>query len=129
MSTLSTEIIGGLRTSFGKFGGIHVKKSAVDLGADTVRVCLSTMGLEKENISQVLLGNTLGSDKILARQVTLLSGLLATTTSLTVDRACCSGMTALQLSDLKLKSGVDQLANAVKVTLGPKGRNVVIEKK
>ena len=28
-----------------------------------------------------------------------------------------------------LKEGVDQLANAVKVTLGPKGRNVVIEKK
>ena len=28
-----------------------------------------------------------------------------------------------------LKSGVDKLANAVKVTLGPKGRNVVIEKK
>jgi len=28
----------------------------------------------------------------------------------------------------KLKSGVDQLANAVKVTLGPKGRNVVIQK-
>ena len=29
----------------------------------------------------------------------------------------------------QLKQGVDQLANAVKVTLGPKGRNVVIEKK
>ncbi len=29
----------------------------------------------------------------------------------------------------RLKSGVDQLADAVKVTLGPKGRNVVIEKK
>jgi chaperonin GroEL len=28
-----------------------------------------------------------------------------------------------------LKEGVDQLADAVKVTLGPKGRNVVIEKK
>jgi chaperonin GroEL len=28
-----------------------------------------------------------------------------------------------------MKEGVDQLANAVKVTLGPKGRNVVIEKK
>ena len=28
-----------------------------------------------------------------------------------------------------LKKGVDQLADAVKVTLGPKGRNVVIEKK
>jgi len=29
----------------------------------------------------------------------------------------------------KLKSGVDALANAVKVTLGPRGRNVVIDKK
>ena len=29
----------------------------------------------------------------------------------------------------QLKKGVDALANAVKVTLGPKGRNVIIEKK
>ncbi len=29
----------------------------------------------------------------------------------------------------KLKKGIDQLATAVKVTLGPKGRNVVIDKK
>jgi len=29
----------------------------------------------------------------------------------------------------KIKKGVDKLANAVKVTLGPKGRNVVIDKK
>jgi chaperonin GroEL len=29
----------------------------------------------------------------------------------------------------KLKNGVDKLANAVKVTLGPKGRNVILEKK
>ncbi len=29
---------------------------------------------------------------------------------------------------MKLKSGIDALANAVKVTLGPKGRNVIIEK-
>ena len=28
----------------------------------------------------------------------------------------------------KMKRGVDQLANAVKITLGPKGRNVVIDK-
>ena len=29
----------------------------------------------------------------------------------------------------KLKSGLDQLANAVKVTLGPRGRNVILDKK
>ena len=28
----------------------------------------------------------------------------------------------------KLKKGVDKLANAVKVTLGPKGRNVVLDR-
>ena len=29
----------------------------------------------------------------------------------------------------KLKRGIDKLANAVRITLGPKGRNVVLEKK
>ena len=29
----------------------------------------------------------------------------------------------------KLKAGIDKLANAVKVTLGPKGRNVILDKK
>lgn len=28
-----------------------------------------------------------------------------------------------------LKSGIDQLADTVKITLGPKGRNVVLDKK
>jgi len=29
----------------------------------------------------------------------------------------------------KLKSGIDTMANAVKTTLGPKGRNVAVDKK
>ena len=29
----------------------------------------------------------------------------------------------------ELKKGVDQLSDAVKVTLGPKGRNVIVDKK
>ena len=29
----------------------------------------------------------------------------------------------------KLKKGIDTMANAVKVTLGPKGRNVILDKK
>jgi chaperonin GroEL len=29
----------------------------------------------------------------------------------------------------RLKKGVDKLADAVKVTLGPKGRNVILDKK
>jgi chaperonin GroEL len=29
----------------------------------------------------------------------------------------------------KLRAGVDKLANAVKITLGPKGRNVILERR
>ena len=29
----------------------------------------------------------------------------------------------------KLEAGIDKLADTVKITLGPKGRNVVLEKK
>ena len=35
----------------------------------------------------------------------------------------------MQMHAAGLKAGVDKLANAVKVTLGPKGRNVILEKK
>ena len=38
-------------------------------------------------------------------------------------------ITLSNVAQEKLKNGIDKLANAVKVTLGPKGRNVVIEKK
>ncbi len=34
-----------------------------------------------------------------------------------------------QESRKSLEQGIDALANAVKVTLGPKGRNVLLEKK
>ena len=51
------------------------------------------------------------------------------------SRACLKKMllSPQWLRDIKarkyLKDGVDSLSNAVKVTLGPKGRNVVIDKK
>ena len=32
-------------------------------------------------------------------------------------------------ADAPLEAGVDKLANVVRVTLGPKGRNVVLDKK
>ena len=35
----------------------------------------------------------------------------------------------IQKQEVRLRKGVDKLANAVRVTLGPKGRNVVIERK
>ncbi|KAL1525156.1 hypothetical protein AB1Y20_020027 [Prymnesium parvum] len=49
-----------------------------------------------------------------------------------VARAAAPHMKLVQYGDLaraSLVSGVDQVANAVKVTLGPKGRNVVLQEK
>src|SRR5258708_26809440 len=53
-----------------------------------------------------------------------------------IDRIEQSGVNSMAAKDVKFSGdardrmlrGVDILANAVKVTLGPKGRNVVIEK-
>jgi chaperonin GroEL len=46
-------------------------------------------------------------------------------------KKCCSQRVTQYCIEARdaLKRGVDQLANAVKVTLGPKGRNVIIDKK
>jgi chaperonin GroEL len=55
-----------------------------------------------------------------------------TTTATVLAQALIrEGMKAVAagMNPMDLKRGVDQLAEAVKVTLGPKGRNVVIDKK
>jgi chaperonin GroEL len=51
-----------------------------------------------------------------------------TTTSSTTTRLDAKRVSFREDSRKKLVSGINQVANAVKVTLGPKGRNVVLER-
>lgn len=102
-----TEIVGGTRSSFGRFGGAHAKAGAVDLGIRAMQALLDQAKVPKDSVGRVFLGNAVGVDKILARQVTLLGGLDPAVTSMTVDRACCSAMSALSLGDMAVQSGVD----------------------
>lgn len=102
-----TEIVGGVRSNFGRFGGVHVKTSAVTLGLRTMQACLDHAHVPADQVNRVIVGNAVGTDKIIARQITLLGGLAPSVTSMTVDRACCSAMTAVALADQVIRQGVE----------------------
>jgi acetyl-CoA C-acetyltransferase len=98
-------LLGGVRTPFGRFGGGLRDVGAVPLGIAVVLAALDRLGIDPEAVDDVVLGNAVGTDKIVARQVTLLAGLPDTLTSLTINRACCSAMTAVTLADASVRLG------------------------
>lgn len=101
----SSVLLGGIRTPFGRFGGALSDVGAPQLGVAVLTALLERLGLGDDDVDAVFLGNTVGTDKIVARQVTLLAGLPDTVPSLTIDRACCSAMAAIALADDHLRLG------------------------
>ncbi|HVB50047.1 MAG TPA: thiolase family protein [Burkholderiales bacterium] len=100
-------IIDAVRTPFGKFGGRLREHSAVELGALAVKALLARAGIRPEELSETIFGCGIidASTAVPARQINFKVGIPATTPSLTVDRACCSSMTAIGLALMKLRLG------------------------
>jgi acetyl-CoA C-acetyltransferase len=103
-------IVAGARTPFGRFGGALRDVPAVELGAHVVRALLERAGLEPDKVDELALGccipaETQGLAAVVARQVLLLSGLPADRPSITLDRACCSALTACQWAWRSLRLG------------------------
>lgn len=98
-------VLGGVRTPFGRFGGGLRDIGARDLGVTVIRAALERVGIDGADVDDVILGNAVGTEAILARQVTLAAGLPDTVTSLTIDRACCSSMTAVALAHTRVAAG------------------------
>lgn len=99
-------ICGVARTPFGRFGGKLKSLSLPDLGAIAVRGALERAGVPGERIEELVLGvNLPGSDRSVARQVSLTAGLPETLDSFTVDRACCSSLVALSLASRSVRGG------------------------
>lgn len=96
-----------VRTPFGRFGGALRDKSAAELGAFTVDALLDKAGLSPQAVEASYLGVGMIAAATLtpARQVVLLSRLANETPSFAVDRACCSGMTALGVGFKDIRSG------------------------
>jgi acetyl-CoA C-acetyltransferase len=100
-------IVEAARTPFGKFGGRLREFSAVELGALAAKRLLARAGIGPEELSETIFGCGIidASTAVPARQINFKVGIPGTTPSLTVDRACCSSMTAIGLSALKIRVG------------------------
>lgn len=100
-------IAGYVRTPFGRFGGALRDKSAAELGAFAIDALLVRAAIEPAAVEAAYLGIGMiaGATLTPARQAVLLSQLGNSTPSLAVDRACCSGMTALGLGFKDIRAG------------------------
>jgi len=111
-------IVDAVRTPFGRFGGVLREVSSIDLGTHVVRELLHRTGVSAEAIGELYHGTAMAgevalSTNIPARQIALKAGLPSSVHSLTIDRACCSSMTAIHLAYRSIRSGE---AEAVIVT-------------
>ncbi|GAB4306802.1 MAG: acetyl-CoA C-acetyltransferase [Myxococcota bacterium] len=111
-------LVDGRRTPFGKFGGSLRDIRTLDLGAHIVRELVKITGVKPEWIDELFLGTCVPAEvgmvaPVVARQVALKAGLLETMPSLTIDRACCSSLTAVQLAWRTIRCGEAELVMTV----------------
>lgn len=103
----SVVVAGVARTPFGRFGGALKEHSAAELGAMALREAMRRAQLAPEQVDETYFGSALlgASTLVVARQVNVRADLPFSTPSLTVDRACCSSMTAVGLAHLRILAG------------------------
>jgi acetyl-CoA C-acetyltransferase len=107
VSDEAVHIVAVARTPFGSFFGALRDRPAEDLAAACIDALLARCALEPEAVDALYAGvGMLASGTLTpARRAVLASRLPDTTPSMTVDRACCSGMTAIGLGWRELRSG------------------------
>lgn len=105
------------RTPFGKFRGCLSSLSAIEIGTRLIDALLVRNG-HGEGPPEIVHGGAGllgGSHLATLRQSVIRSGLPDETPSLGVDRACCSGMTAIASAAMWLRSGAGDKALALGV--------------
>jgi acetyl-CoA C-acetyltransferase len=105
------------RTPFGKFRGCLSSMSAIEIGTRLIDGLLARDGDNRRPPEIVYGGAGLlgGSHLATLRQSIIRSGLPDETPSQGIDRACCSGMTAISSAAMWLRSGAGDQALALGV--------------
>lgn len=103
-------IVDALRTPFGRLGGGLRDYTAVELAAFAAQSLLTRASFSPDDIDETYFGTGLlaSSTVAMARQVNIKAGLRPETPSLTIDRVCCSSMTAIGLADMRIRSGASK---------------------
>lgn len=100
-------IIDAARTAVGNFSGGLSTLTAAQLGAEVVRALLARTGVNPADIDEVLLGQVLtaGVGQNPARQAAILAGLAPTSTAMTINQVCGSGLRAVAEGMKSIQSG------------------------
>ena len=106
-------IVSAVRTPFGRFDGALKTILSMDLGVHALKEVVRRINLDPKMVDEVYYGTCIPAEyaiytNVPARQITLLAGFPESNISLTIDRACCSSMTALRLGWRAIKSGAYQ---------------------
>lgn len=110
-------IVSAVRTPFGRFDGALKTILSMDLGVHALKEVVRRINLDPAMVDEVYYGTCIPAEyaiytNVPARQITLLAGFPESNISLTIDRACCSSMTALRLGWRAIKSGAAEIVIA-----------------
>lgn len=110
-------IVSAVRTPFGRFDGVMREIPSIDLGVAVLKEALGRIGLDPAEVDELYYGTCIPAEyapflNVPARQATLLADFPAESISMTVDRACCSSLTALRLCYRAIRSGEAEVAIA-----------------
>lgn len=120
------------RTAIGAFGGSLAGVSAVELGATVIKSLLDQSGVSADQVDEVILGQVLtaGAGQNPARQTALAAGLPDTSSAMTINKVCGSGLKAVHLAyqavscgdaDIVIAGGQENMSMSAHVL--PKSRN------
>jgi acetyl-CoA C-acetyltransferase len=111
-------MVSAVRTPFSKFDSAMRNTPSIDLGIMVMKEVIDRVGIKPEEVEEINYGSCVPAEFALeldvpARQATLLAGFPPENISLTMDRACCSSLTALRLCVRAIKAGEAEIAMAV----------------
>ncbi|ACL05730.1 Acetyl-CoA acetyltransferase (thiolase II-like) [Desulfatibacillum aliphaticivorans] len=129
-------IVSAVRTPFGKFDGLLKSTDSIELGALALREVVDRIGLDPKEVDEIYYGTCIPAEyaiytNVPARQISLLAGFPESSISLTIDRACCSSMTALRMglraikageADVIIASGAENMGNTPLIARAEKAR-------
>jgi acetyl-CoA C-acetyltransferase len=105
---VSNPVITGIaRTPIGKYGGSLAPIRAVELGGAAIAAAVQRSGVDPTSIDEVLFGHVLqaGEGQITARQAAVRGGLPMSVPSVTINKVCLSGMSAIGLAERGIRAG------------------------
>ncbi len=103
-------IVSAVRTPFGRFDGVLKSMDSIALGTLVLKEVVRRVDLDPATVDEIYYGTCIPAEyaiytNVPARQISLLAGFPENSISLTIDRACCSSMSALRLGYRAIQSG------------------------